>query len=38
MSEHNINHVTIEIEEEKEICDSESCKFKESNEIHHHHH
>ena len=38
MSEHNINHVTIEIEDDKEICDSESCKFKERNEIHHHHH
>ncbi len=26
------------IEDDKEICDSESCKFKERNEIHHHHH
>ena len=38
MNEHGINHVTIEIENEKEICDSESCNIKEETKIHHHHH
>ena len=38
MEEHGINHVTIEIENEKEICDSESCNVKGETTIHHHHH
>ena len=29
MNEHGINHVTIEIENDKEICDDESCNIKE---------
>ena len=37
MKEHGINHVTIEIENEKETCDDESCNVKEE-KIHHHHH
>ena len=36
MEEHGINHVTIEIENEKETCDDESCNVKEE-KIHHHH-
>ena len=38
MNEHGINHVTIEIENDKEICDDESCNIKEETKIHHHHH
>ena len=38
MEEHGINHVTIEIENDGEICDSESCNVKEEATIHHHHH
>ena len=38
MEEHGINHVTIEIENDGEICDSESCNVKGETTIHHHHH
>lgn len=38
MEEHGINHVTIEIENEKETCDDESCNVKEERIHHHHHH
>lgn len=36
LSKHNINHVTIEIEDKNEPCDDESCKIKEDSQIHHH--
>lgn len=39
LKEHNINHVTIEIEAEDEHCDSIDCKVEiNDNEMHHHHH
>ncbi len=36
--EHNINHVTIEIEDENEGCESEKCEIKINTAHHHHHH
>jgi len=36
LQEKNINHVTIEVEKEKECCDDKNCIT--SNKIHNHHH
>jgi len=36
--EHNINHVTIEIEYEKEKCENGECEVEENHEHHGHHH
>lgn len=41
LEEHNINHVTIELENKNEKCSDTSCKIKHtktSNHHHHHHH
>ena len=40
LKEHNINHVTIEIEEVNEKCDFVDCSIDLSSEVcnHHHHH
>lgn len=40
LSEHGINHVTIELEEIGEMCENSECKIDTSNisENHHHHH
>ena len=38
LEEHGIAHTTIELEEKGEICDSEKCEVKKSNQPHHHHH
>lgn len=35
--EHNINHVTIEIEDDKDHCDEEKCELKAITHHHHHH-
>ena len=36
--EYNINHVTIEIEDENEHCDYKECECKIDEHSHHHHH
>lgn len=36
--EHNINHITIEIEYEKEKCENGECEIEENHEHHGHHH
>jgi cobalt-zinc-cadmium efflux system protein len=38
LSEYGINHVTIEFEEENEVCDSVECKINNSSSHHHHNH
>ena len=38
LEEHNISHVTIEIEEENEECVHVNCHVKEHSNHHHHHH
>ena len=38
MKELNINHTTVEIEEEKEICINKTCKNDVANKTCHHHH
>lgn len=38
LMEHNVNHVTIEIEDKNEGCESEKCEIKVSTSHHHHHH
>jgi len=38
LEEHGIAHTTIEFEEKGEICDSEKCEVKKTNQPHHHHH
>ena len=36
--EHDIAHVTIEFENEDEICDDLECSMKSNETLHHHHH
>lgn len=38
LGEHNINHVTIEIENDDEKCECETCEFNNKKVSHHHHH
>ena len=38
LEEHDINHVTIEIDNNKEECSDKECEVKHSNSHHHHHH
>mgnify|MGYP003292356396 CR=1 FL=1 len=38
LAEHNITHVTIELEDINEKCSSEECRVDTSNASHHHHH
>lgn len=38
LKEHNITHVTIELESIDEVCDSEECKLDIGVHHHHHHH
>ena len=38
LSEHGINHVTIEIDEDKDDCSDVECEIKYSEHCHHHHH
>ncbi|MBP3921205.1 MAG: cation transporter [Bacilli bacterium] len=38
LSEHGINHATIEIEPETDNCDELECKVKKTTKVHSHHH
>lgn len=38
LEEHGINHVTIEIDSNKDECSDKECEVKHSNSHHHHHH
>lgn len=38
LKEHQIEHVTIEIETENENCEYQECTFSEVKQAHHHHH
>ena len=38
LKEHQIEHVTIEIETENENCEYQECTFSEAKQAHHHHH
>ncbi|MGM9835100.1 MAG: cation diffusion facilitator family transporter [Bacilli bacterium] len=38
MHEHNISHITIEIESEKDYCDEKECVIKDIHPSHSHHH
>lgn len=38
LEEHGINHVTIEIDNNKDECSDKECEIKHSSNSHHHHH
>ena len=38
LEEHGINHVTIEIDNNKDECSDKECEVKHNNSHHHHHH
>lgn len=38
LEEHDINHVTIEIDEDKDECSDKECEVKHNEHSHHHHH
>ena len=38
LTEHGINHVTIEIEQQGDICSSVNCTVTSQQPVHHHHH
>ena len=38
LEEHDINHVTIEIDEDKDECSDKECEVKHNGHFHHHHH
>ena len=38
LEEHGINHVTIEIDNNKDECSDKECEVKHNKHSHHHHH
>ena len=38
LKEHGIEHVTLELENDNELCEESSCEIKEKTHSHHHHH